>query len=436
MNEIQKHQGGAIMATDGFGSQSIQTTGSTVEAIQAAREKAWIESRLVIAQRYPRNMLVVRDNLKAAIERPGFADSDMERKGRPKGPGSAWYKLPFGEDVQGFTIRFAEEAIRALGHMNIESQVIWEDDTKRLLQVIVTDLQNNDSIQTQIVIEKTTERKFLRKDDEGNPEIAIRTRITSGGKVNYVVEADEAEMNKKQNSAISKAIRNAVLRFLPGDIAAECRKRILEIRHGQAATDPDGAIKAVADSFSALNVKPDALEEYIGHRIGESNPAEITHLRELYKAIKAGETTWSDVIRETREERGEDPEKPRKGLDGITDKLKSRSMAEPEPVAPEPVERLVPPAANRKPTEVEKRLRAGGTSPIQETTEPQQLEIPKGEKAKLMAEIQSIAKEKYGDAAMLEISRNCARLGFPNGYTGATLSELSSLLDEFNMLIS
>lgn len=312
--EIEKTNG-AMTATKGFSEQSIETTGSTMESVLAAREKAMIESRLIMAMNRPRDWDDIRVKLMNAVERPGFADADIEdrAKGKRKQPGSAWYKLPGYDNAEGFSIRFAEECIRAMGHLDAQSQVFWEDDKKRIVTVNVFDLENNVSIPTQITLEKTMERKSVKKG-----QIAIGTRVNSSGKTNFILPADEAEMTKKQNSAVSKAIRNAVLRLVPGDIQAACRQRIMEIRHGDTAKDPDGARRKMIDAFATLNVSPLDLVEYAGFDLDKLSPAQIDAMRKLYDAIKKGETSWQDVITEVRAEREPDGDTEKKTSGPVT----------------------------------------------------------------------------------------------------------------------
>jgi len=300
-NEIQKHTGGAVTATNGAFSQSMEMTGSTVGEVMAAREKAMIESRLTIAMHNRRDWDDIRVSLMKAVERPGFADADMRKQA-----GSAWYKLPFGDNAEGFSIRFAEEALRTMGNLDAQSTIIWDDDDKRIIQVVVFDLEANISIPTQIIVDKTVEKKKLKTNRQGHiVEVALRTRINSSGETNYIVKADESTLLRKQNAAISKALRNGIMRLVPGDIQATCRERIMQIRHGDTATDPDGARKKLIDAFSRLNVSPSDLSDYAGFDLGKLSPAQIDHLRELYDAIRAGRTTWQKVMVEVREERGE-----------------------------------------------------------------------------------------------------------------------------------
>ena len=312
MNDTEKYNGaGAMTSREGFSEQSIETTGSTMEAVLAARERAQIESQFTIAKRFPRNMDKVRTELLKAIERPGFADADIDR-GHGKQPGSAWYKLPYGDNAEGFSVWFAEEVLRVMGNLDVSSEILWDDPEKRIIKVTVFDYERNISIPKQIVIEKTVERKYQKKDRRGKIEPPIRTRVTSSGDVNYIYPAEEHDVLQKGNALESKALRNAIMRLVPGDIQAECRRRIMQIRHGDAARNPDGDRKKMIDTFATINVNSEDLEEYTDFALSKLTTAQIDHLRDLYKAIKTGKTTWQAVITEVREERGETDKKSEK----------------------------------------------------------------------------------------------------------------------------
>jgi hypothetical protein len=285
-----------------------------------------VEARIVLAMRRPRDWQDVRSRLLQACERPGFAGHATEKTW-----GAAWYRKPVGEGVEGFSIRFAEEAARAMGNLDIQTVSVYEDDLKRILTVVVTDLEGNLSYPTSLTVEKTVERKKIK---QGTP--FIRTRLNSFGEQIFILEATADEVFTKQQNMVSKAIRNGVLRLLPGDIQAECRSRILEIRHGAAAKDPQKFAREVADGFAKLNVLPSHLRELLGHDLDQASPAELTELRELWKAINEGKTTWAAVIADVRAERGDDadrssdPAEPkRSGLANLTERLKSKGDTKP-----------------------------------------------------------------------------------------------------------
>jgi len=305
MNELMKPEAGMVMTND-FSGQTLAVSGETMAQVLAARQKAEVEARFIVAMQRPRNWETVRHKLLADCKRPGFAGHAVE-----KIFGAGWYRKPIGGGIEGFSIRFAEACIRAMGHLDARSSIIWEGERDRLIQVDVLDIENNIGIPTTINIEKTVERK--NTNSYGDPV--------------YKVEATEDEVLAKQNSAISKAIRNAVLRLVPGDIQAECRSLILKIRNGEIIEDPVGYRRKITDAFAKMGVTPDDLKWYLQHDVDSSSPNELAALRDLHKEIESGKTTWFQVQSEVREERGEkEPDKEEKSaLDEVTERLKAKS---------------------------------------------------------------------------------------------------------------
>ena len=344
---------GMTKTSEGFDSTSVDFSGETSSTALAARVTAIAQAKFIMAMKRQRNMDDVRVKLLRACERPGFAGSLTEKIW-----GAAWYKKPVGDGVEGFSIRFAEEAIRALGNIDVQTVTLWDDPYKRIVEVTVLDLENNISYPTSITVEKTVERKRL-----GKGQIALRQRVNSYGEPLYIVEATDDEVFTKQQNLISKAIRNGALRLLPGDIQAECRARILAIRFGDAAKDPDGFRRKVLDSFAALNVMPPQLEDYLGHDLGVCTPAELTELRDLHTAIKEGKTTWVAALAEVKgeeEPQRNDPKAPVTTTAQATEALKARSQqAATPPPAPAPKDEGPTSIADGAPPEFLDRVLSG-----------------------------------------------------------------------------
>lgn len=283
----------------------ITETASTAVAAQA---KAAVEARYVMALRNPRNWDTVRVNFLAACRRPGFAA--VARYAKPTG----------GKKLVGASIRFAEEAARHMGNLLNETIVTFDDDRRRIVKVLVTDLEANLSYPIDIVIEKTVERK----DSRGRT--LLGERKNSYGETVYLVEATEDELLTKQGAQVSKALRTGILRVLPGDIQEEALEIVRQTVEQEDAKDPAGARKRLCDSFFDLGVMPAQLVEFLGHPLDQMNPAELQLLRNIYTAIKEGEGTWSDVMAE----KGKKAEEPKKGAAGLKETLgKKGAKAEP-----------------------------------------------------------------------------------------------------------
>ena len=300
-NAIQKPQAGTLARSE-FGAQSIQTMGETASNVLAARAKAEVEARFIVAMQRPRDWDTVRTSLLKEIERPGFADV-------------AWYQIP--NRGEGFTIRFAEAALRSMRNIDSKTDIIFEDDDKRIISVTVMDIENNISLPATISIGKTIERKYLN-----NGEVAIGQRVNSSGETVYIRACTDDELLTKTNSAVSKAMRNGLLRLLPGDIQSDCARRIYAIKQGDAAKDPNGYKKKVLDGFADLNISPENLTRFLKHEVGTSSPEELVMLRDIYSAIRDGRATWHDIAGNDEDSENQTP------MERLTEALKKKKGKE------------------------------------------------------------------------------------------------------------
>ena len=251
----------------------------TVSVAVAAQARAAVEARYLMAIRQPRNWLDVRSKLLEACKRPAFARAARYRK--PIGSGS----------VKGASIRFAEEALRAMGNVYIEVAVMYEDETQRIVRVTPTDLEGNVSYPTDLIIQKTVERKQPRDGQD-----ILSSRVNTQGGTVYIVRATEDEVATKQAALVSKAIRTSGLRLLPSDIHDEAMDLCIATEEAADAVDPKAALKKIADAFDSIAVRPLELEKFLGHPLDQTSPAEIRRLREFWRAIEEGETTWADIL--------------------------------------------------------------------------------------------------------------------------------------------
>lgn len=300
----------AVEAKQGFGENALAVRTETATAAVAAAERAKVEARYVMAIKNPRDWMTVRSRLLDSCRRPGFA-------------AAARYSKPVsGQRIEGPSVRFAEEALRAMGNALPETSVIYDDESKRIVRVAVTDLESNLSYSTDITVEKTVERKELK---EG--QVPLGSRKNSYGKTVYLLPATEDDVANKINAQASKALRNQALRILPADILDECMDQCVRTSRNDAAADPTAAAKKIADAFAALRIMPSDLAEYLGHPLDQSSPAEIDDLRAVYQTVKDGESTWRTILEQKAEAAG----KTRSGS-GTKERIKQRAEEPTDPV--------------------------------------------------------------------------------------------------------
>lgn len=297
---MQVVQAGEVMRSS-FGGHELARSGETAATAMAERSKALVQAKFIMALQRPRDLDDVRVKLMKECKRPGFA-------------ATARYAKPIGGNkrAEGFSIRFMEAVARCMGNLDIQVTPVNETDRVRIMEIAIIDLETNNSESVTVVMEKTVERRALK-----DGEVPISQRLNSNGEVTYLVAATEDQLLAKQNAAISKAKRNAIQHMIAGDILDDCKAQLVATIRSEDKRDPAAARKALADGFAAMGVSPSALKAYLGHDLETCAPAEIESLRELYQAIRDGETTWREASAT------DDAEKPRKST--LSEKIAAKA---------------------------------------------------------------------------------------------------------------
>lgn len=253
-----------------------------------ALARAQVETRYKLALHRPRSIDDVRTALLKDCERPSFA-----KVARYSIPFKAWdadTQSYISKPVEGWSIRYAEAAMRSMGNMSCEIVTVYDDDLKRVIRVQVVDLENNLSFGGEATIEKLTERRKLK---EGQQAVAVRTN-SYGDRV-FLVHATEGDVAKKTNAEASKILRTQGLRHVPGWLLDECLERWTKTVTAEVAKDPDAERRALVDAFAEQGVKAAQLERYLGHGLDGATVHELIELRAIYAAVREGAAKWIDI---------------------------------------------------------------------------------------------------------------------------------------------
>ena len=284
---------------------AVAPQNTTMAMVLAEQAKAVVQARCVMALKNPRNWDDVRSAILKECKRPGFSDA-------------AIYKKPIGGDtMRGFSVRFAEAFLRHLKNVMPETVVISDTDECRLIRVSVTDLETNVTYSHDCIVAKTVERSRVRDGQE-----VLGQRQNSNGRVTYIVRATEDDMLMKCGSVESKALRTLVMRIVPGDLQDECWELLEKTARDNAAKDPDGERKKLVDSFSGVGVTATELELYLGRPLGQLAPADLGDLRQVFAAIKSGESRWLDFVDQDGARKGKEDQ-----VADIIEKAKAKGPA-------------------------------------------------------------------------------------------------------------
>jgi len=83
------------------------------------------------------------------------------------------------------------------------------------------------------------------------------------------------------------------LQLIPKDFIEDTIARADHTVEKGAKSDPE-AWKKIVSSFGEINVKVAQLTAYLGHSVADCSPAELTRLRQIYKSIVDGNSTWQE----------------------------------------------------------------------------------------------------------------------------------------------
>lgn len=258
----------------GFGVQRAGRSDVAVET-QAAKARALVQARFIMAMERPRKWDDVRTKLLKECERFRFAEEatyEVENRG------------------SGLSIRFAESAVRLMGNASVEAVTLMDSENERTIRITAIDLETNADFSQEVTVEKSVERY----SDAGR--LVLRKRVTSKGKTIFIVRATAEEVLGLVNREIARVSRGLVLKLIPADIKEDCWDAIQKTVQAGVKADPDAERKRVLDGFAKLNIMPSEIEGFLGHDVAGCTPAEIVELKRLWLGVRDGEVDFRAAV--------------------------------------------------------------------------------------------------------------------------------------------
>lgn len=279
------------------GPRDGQTRASEMSAI------ALVQARTLMAVKFRNDIDVTRQGVLRECSRPQFAETAM-------------YALPRGgKTIRGLSIHFADMALQHMRNIQIQYHVELDTERQRIVRVTAVNLETNSSWDEVAVVDKTIERRSLK---EG--QVAISQRLNSFGSVVYLLPADEGDFVVKMRAEMAKRRRDAILRCIPEwlrEEAIDCINETMRKVAAGTAADGDRQRRKLLDRLYARGVTAEQVAVYLGHPAEQMTGDEYRELIQVGQALAEKSTTWDDVIRQRRIERGEieEPRAPRAAVD-------------------------------------------------------------------------------------------------------------------------
>lgn len=230
----------------------------TTETALYLLTKAEIDVQIATAKAFPRSLTKFQEKAMSMVMLS------------PEIAASCTYALPRdGKSLQGPSIRLAEIAAASYTNVQYGGRIISNDGKEITAQGICIDLENN--------VKATVEVK--------------RSITTSKGKT-----YSQDMQTVTGNAAVSIAIRNAILKVIPGALIIPIYDKAKEIARGTAETLVARRDKAVV-YFKSLNVTEKQLCDVLEiQKINDIDLDKLQILTGMKAAIVNGETTVKDLF--------------------------------------------------------------------------------------------------------------------------------------------
>lgn len=227
-----------------------------------AQERAQLDTQIVTAKKYPRNIQRIRQNVIALAA----MDEDTAK--------ACCYALPRdGKTIQGASVTLARIIAQQYGNLRVDSKIIDIDRTHVTGQALCIDLENNVGIRVSVKRKITTKNGTRYSDD----------MITMTG-----------------NAACAIALRNAIFNVIPRPIIEAAYKAAQEKMLGDTSSEVKFLEKRKKWLDAFLNefgvTEQDILRVLSLREITQLDVEAMKKLIGLYTAIKDGDTTVEEAF--------------------------------------------------------------------------------------------------------------------------------------------
>lgn len=263
---------------------ALSTTNEQSGEVQAASLSAAaqreIEVRVMLAQRFPRVEDESFRKVASSLARPDFA-------------AIAYYEMPAfgkGKNAKPIPVRsvhLAREMMRCWRNMSSGLIIVAEDQETATVRGFAWDMESNTFRFEDISVPKLVQKR--QYDQDGNHTGTIW------------VKADANEFRRLCANMGARTERNSIFRLIGAhyvDAAVAIAKATCV---AAARANLSTALKGLLVAFERIGIFLGEIEQYLGCKIAEATPEQITELEGIGRAIKAGEAKWSDYTRKDPE---------------------------------------------------------------------------------------------------------------------------------------
>ncbi len=250
----------------------------------ASREASEVQAAMIIAKRFPRNIIDAENKILDACKRIRMAEVAM-------------YAYPRGSTkVEGPSIRLAEAMAQAWGNIDFGIKELEQRDGESVVMAYAWDLETN-ARHTKVF---TVKHERTKNEGYGENRVKVKTKLDD--------PRDIYEMVANQGA---RRLRACILDIIPGDIQEaaieQCRKTLA----GDSTEPVIDRVKKIVRAFQTFGVTEEIIEERLGHKLKATDANELVTLRNIYQSLTDGMSKREDWFNIAPEDTGKtvDPDR-------------------------------------------------------------------------------------------------------------------------------
>lgn len=239
-----------------FGARAVATQESAGARQNQSRELAETQTKYLMAQRFPRDVVANMDKILNAFTRPTLAEK------------AAYQFARGGTDITGPSIRAAEAIAQQWGNLEqgfreLARGIDAHDGVPYSeVEAFCVDLEARTSKRLQFIV------RHWRDTKQGGYKLKDERDI-------YELVANQAQ----------RRVRACILSTIPGDVTEAAMHQADVTLRTKADTSPEAMQKMVA-AFDAFGVTQGQIEKRIQRRLDAIQPAQVVSLKRIYASLR------------------------------------------------------------------------------------------------------------------------------------------------------
>lgn len=262
-----------------FAAQRVATAPDTAASRQnQSRELAETQTKYLMAERFPRDVVAAMDRILNAFTRPRLAEKAQYQYARA------------GTDIIGPSIRAFEAMAQQWGNMEqgfreLQRGIGMDGVPYSEVEAFCWDLQSRTSKRLQFMV------RHWRDTKKGGYKLTEERDI-------YELVANMAQ----------RRVRACIQAMIPGDVVDAAMDQAAVTLRTSADCGPE-AMRKMVDAFAPFGVTKEHIEKRIQRRLDAIQPAQVVSLKRIYASLRDEMSTasdWFDVEEEAASTTGLD----------------------------------------------------------------------------------------------------------------------------------